>query len=110
MGHKPQDMSGLYSYLHEESELRLEEAERVGYGFDLPKVVAIHFDDGWNSELEAVPILNRFGFEASFWIIAGKGIGWPHLDWDKIQALAENPNFDIFSHTMSILGSRTTRS
>jgi integrase len=37
MAHKPQDMSGLYSHLHEERELRLEEAERVGYGFDLPK-------------------------------------------------------------------------
>jgi len=32
-------MSELYSHLHEELQLRLEEAERVGYGFDL-KVVA----------------------------------------------------------------------
>ena len=32
-------MSELYSRLHEEVELRLEEAERVGYGFDLPEVV-----------------------------------------------------------------------
>ena len=29
----------LYSHLHEELELRLKEAERVGYGFDLPKIV-----------------------------------------------------------------------
>jgi integrase len=39
MAHKPQTMSELYSHLNEELELRLEEAERVGYGFDLPKAV-----------------------------------------------------------------------
>jgi integrase len=37
MAHKPQTMSELYSHLHEELELRLEEVERVGYGFNLPK-------------------------------------------------------------------------
>jgi hypothetical protein len=41
MSHKPQDMSGLYSHLHEELEMRLEEAERVGYGFDLPSTVIV---------------------------------------------------------------------
>lgn len=39
MAHKPQTMSELYSHLHEELELRLQESERVGFGFDLPKVV-----------------------------------------------------------------------
>jgi hypothetical protein len=32
-------MSELYSHLHEELQLRLDEAERVGYGFDLPESV-----------------------------------------------------------------------
>ena len=36
MAHKPQTMSQLYSHLHEELQLRLDEAERVGYGFALP--------------------------------------------------------------------------
>src|SRR5262249_46474941 len=36
MAHKPQTMSELYSHLHEELQLRLNEAERVGYGFVLP--------------------------------------------------------------------------
>jgi hypothetical protein len=31
-------MSELYSHLHEELQTRLEEAERVGDGFDLPKI------------------------------------------------------------------------
>jgi integrase len=39
MGHTPQTMSELYSHLHEELDMRLAEAESVGYGFDLPKVV-----------------------------------------------------------------------
>ena len=37
MAHKPQTMSELYSHLHEELQLRLDEAERVGYGFVLPE-------------------------------------------------------------------------
>ena len=36
MAHKPETMSELYSHLHEELQLRLDEAERVGYGFVLP--------------------------------------------------------------------------
>jgi len=36
MAHKPQTMSELYSHLHEEMQVRLDEAERVGYGFTLP--------------------------------------------------------------------------
>jgi integrase len=36
MAHKPQTMSEVYSHLHEELQLRLDEAERVRYGFTLP--------------------------------------------------------------------------
>jgi hypothetical protein len=32
-------MSELYSHLHEEVDMRLAEAESVGYGFDLPNIV-----------------------------------------------------------------------
>jgi integrase len=38
MAHKPKTMSEVYSHLHEELETRLAEAERVGYGFDLPRI------------------------------------------------------------------------
>jgi hypothetical protein len=33
-------MGEVYSHLHEDVETRLAEAERVGYGFTLPKVIA----------------------------------------------------------------------
>jgi hypothetical protein len=36
MAHKPKTMSELYSHLREELQLRLDEAERVGYGFVRP--------------------------------------------------------------------------
>lgn len=65
------------------------------------KLVAIHFDDGWQSALAAIPVLNRYGFKATFWIIAGTGIGWPHMDWKMLYTLAEEPRFDMYSHTMT---------
>jgi hypothetical protein len=40
MAHKPKSMSELCSHLYEELDLRLEEAERAGYGFDLPGAVS----------------------------------------------------------------------
>ena len=43
MAHKPQTMSELYSHLHEELQLRLDEAERVGYGFVLPAPKDVSF-------------------------------------------------------------------
>lgn len=36
MAHKAKSMSELYSHRHKELDLRLAEAERVGYGFVLP--------------------------------------------------------------------------
>ena len=36
MAHKPQTMSEVYSHLHEDLQLRVNEAQRVGYGFALP--------------------------------------------------------------------------
>jgi integrase len=36
MAHKPQTMSEVYSHLHEDVQLRLDEAQRAGYGFALP--------------------------------------------------------------------------
>ena len=63
--------------------------------------VVLTFDDGWKSVLRAVPILNRYGFKASFWIITGKGIGGSYMDWSDIEKLAKNPRFEIESHTVT---------
>ncbi|WP_010574981.1 polysaccharide deacetylase family protein [Leptospira kmetyi] len=67
------------------------------------KAVVLNFDDGWKNVLNAVPILNRYSFPASFWIIAGpKGIGnGEYMEWSDIRELSKNPNFEIGSHTFS---------
>ena len=63
--------------------------------------VVLTFDDGWRNVLQAVPVLNRHNFKASFWIITGKGIGGEYLDWSDIEKLAQNPRFEIGSHTVT---------
>jgi peptidoglycan/xylan/chitin deacetylase (PgdA/CDA1 family) len=92
-------------YLHEHGYVTLSASEVVKHlqEGDSPgeKIVAIQFDDGWKSSQLALPVLNQYGFKATFWIIAGKGIGWPHLDWKEIEAIAQNPRYDIYSHTMT---------
>lgn len=65
------------------------------------KIVAIHFDDGWKSVQRALPGLERHGFRATFWIIAGTGIGEPHMDWVEIEAIAREPRYDVYSHSMT---------
>lgn len=63
--------------------------------------VVLTFDDGWKNVLRAVPILDRYGFKASFWIITGNGIGGSYLEWSDIETLAKNPRFEIGSHTVT---------
>jgi len=41
MAHKPQSMSQLYSHLSEELDVRLDEATKVGFGFELPKAPVV---------------------------------------------------------------------
>ena len=46
MGHKPRNMSELYSHVFEEVELRLRESGQVGLGFDVPAYVAPNCSKG----------------------------------------------------------------
>jgi hypothetical protein len=46
MAHKPHTMSEVYSHLHEEVEMRLDEAARVGYGFVLPASILMKMSKG----------------------------------------------------------------
>jgi peptidoglycan/xylan/chitin deacetylase (PgdA/CDA1 family) len=63
--------------------------------------VAITFDDGYPDQLEnAVPILRRYGFPATFYIVPGL-VGRPgYLDWDGVQALVDN-GMEVGAHTVS---------
>jgi len=66
------------------------------------KVVMINFDDGYKSQfLYAKPILDRYGFKASFFIVCGKVATKPYwMNWQDVAAL-QRDGMDIESHTMT---------
>ena len=65
------------------------------------RAVVLNFDDGWKNALNAVPVLERYRMKASFWIIAGKGIGDDYMTWSDVESLARHPGFEVESHTMT---------
>jgi peptidoglycan/xylan/chitin deacetylase (PgdA/CDA1 family) len=66
------------------------------------KVVMINFDDGYKSHfLYAKPILDKYGFKATFFIVCGKMETNPKwMTWQDITALKDD-GMDIQSHTMT---------
>lgn len=65
------------------------------------RVVAITFDDGYADAYDAAyPILRKYGFKATFYIITGL-VGRPrYMSWEQIAALAADGNA-IGSHTIT---------
>ncbi|MCW4019116.1 MAG: polysaccharide deacetylase family protein [Candidatus Bathyarchaeota archaeon] len=62
------------------------------------KVAVIVFDDGWESQLNAIPIMDNYGFKASFAIVTSY-VGYPDfMDWQQVAQIAQKGN-DIVSHT-----------
>jgi peptidoglycan/xylan/chitin deacetylase (PgdA/CDA1 family) len=66
------------------------------------KVVMINFDDGLKSQLiYAKPILDKYGFKASFFIICGRvGTERSSMNWQDIAELRKD-GMDIESHSMT---------
>jgi hypothetical protein len=66
------------------------------------KVVMINFDDGLKGQLiYAKPILDKYGFKASFFIICGRvGTERSSMNWQDIAEL-EKDGMDIESHSMT---------
>lgn len=65
------------------------------------KIVILTFGDGWKSQfIAAKPILDKYGFKASFFITCGF-VGLPlRMDWQDIVSLYHDGN-DIGSKTMT---------
>jgi peptidoglycan/xylan/chitin deacetylase (PgdA/CDA1 family) len=65
------------------------------------KFVVLTFDDGWKSQYtNAKPILDTYGYKASFSIIC-EDVGKPdHMNWEEINTL-EDEGHDIGSHSMT---------
>jgi len=68
------------------------------------RVIGIVFDDGWLTQYTAArPILDEYGFKATFAIITEAPDRRPaYMSWDQIIAL-NNQGHDIESHTVSHL-------
>lgn len=68
-----------------------------------PRTFVITLDDGYyDGYTYALPILERFGYRATFYVVAGRAQeGSPRsLTWDEIRALAA-AGMDIGNHTVS---------
>ena len=64
------------------------------------KAVVLSFDDGWSTQYKyAVPILEKYHFTATFFIIT-KSIGGAYMTWDNLKDLVAH-GFDIESHTQT---------
>lgn len=65
------------------------------------KYVVLTFDDGWNTQYtNAKPILDKYGFKATFYIICEDVDKEDHVTWDQIIRLQEEGH-DIGAHTMT---------
>jgi len=88
--------------------LSLAELHAFMNGAPMPeKSVVISFDDGWKSQLRALPILKQYGLKATFFIFPGGGIAPErqkyrnYLTWSEVQAISDDPDFEVQAHSMT---------
>ena len=65
------------------------------------KSVVLTFDDGWKSQLGALPTLEKYGMKASFWVITGDGYGDVYFNEEDLKRIDANPNWEVESHTVT---------
>lgn len=70
---------------------------------NITRVVMLNFDDGYADQyLLAKPILDKYGFKATFFIPCAKMETKPDwMTWQMITALGKDDGMDIESHTMT---------
>lgn len=66
-----------------------------------PKPVVLTFDDGWISQYtDALPVLRRLGFSATFFVFTD-AVGTPgHVSWDQVREM-RSAGMEIGSHTVT---------
>jgi len=66
------------------------------------KVVILNFDDGRKSQFtEAKPVLDKYGFKATFYVVCGYLGNKPgYMNWTEVKQLSAEGH-DIESHTMN---------
>lgn len=116
----PADLAQQLAYLQEHGYTSVDMdqvAAALAGGLALPaKPVVITFDDGFESQWAALPVLEHYRMKATFYIIdGGPRSGWhiganrrlpdpqggpAYLSWDQIRQMDNNPLFTIGSHTV----------
>ncbi len=64
------------------------------------RVVCVFFDDGWKSQMSAIPVLETYGFRATFAIMTSYQSYPAYLNWSEIQSLSDYGQ-DIECHSYS---------
>jgi peptidoglycan/xylan/chitin deacetylase (PgdA/CDA1 family) len=72
--------------------------QRISSRAPLERVVVLTFDDGYADQYRyAVPILRRYGANATFYIVTGQ-VGRPrHVTWSELRAMTAQ-HFDVAAH------------
>jgi peptidoglycan/xylan/chitin deacetylase (PgdA/CDA1 family) len=92
----PDEFSRQLSELRSKTVLPLREFARLHQQKQLPRnAVAITFDDGYAcNALVAAPILESFGYPATFFIVSGAIERADEFWWDQLEAIFHAPEFD----------------
>ena len=102
----PYEFETQLSYLRQEGYHTItprQLADYVEYGQSLPdKPIVITFDDGYmDNYQEAYPLLEKYGFKATFFVIANfVGTSDRYMNWEQLKELNKQ-GYDIESHTLT---------
>lgn len=102
----PYEFETQLSYLRQEGYHAItprQLADYVEYGQPLPdKPIVITFDDGYmDNYQEAYPLLEKYGFKATFFVIANfVGTSDRYMNWEQLKELNKQ-GYDIESHTLT---------
>jgi Polysaccharide deacetylase len=79
-------------------------AQSISNGLTNDKVVILNFDDGRKNQFtEAKPILDTYGFKATFYVVCNYIGNKPgYMDWNEVKQLNQEGH-DIGSHSMNHL-------
>lgn len=65
------------------------------------KPILITFDDGYQDNwLQAVPVLEKYGFRAAFFVVTGKMGARGYVSWQELEAM-QKKGMEIGSHTVN---------
>jgi peptidoglycan/xylan/chitin deacetylase (PgdA/CDA1 family) len=97
----PAQLRGELAYLQERHVRGIslaQLAERLERGQPLDHVVALTFDDGYADQYRyALPLLQRFGDTATFFIVTGDVGDGRHLSWTDLQRM-QQAHMDVGAH------------